>query len=75
MPLGASKAAIALQAPAAHNASCSIGPTHHIDRIRTTQARAVGEPSLAISATISQLLSTNVIPRLYEAKWIASYCE
>lgn len=40
---------MAVQAPAAHRASCSMGPPHHIERIRTTHARAVGEPSRAIS--------------------------
>ena len=48
-PLHTRRAAMAVQAPAAHRASCSMGPPHHIERIRTTQARAVGEPSRAIS--------------------------
>lgn len=43
------RAAAASQAPAAQSASCSKGPTHQIDRTRTTHARAVGVPSRAIS--------------------------
>lgn len=47
--LAASRAATAAHAPAAHKASCSRGPPHHIDRMRTTHARAVRDPSLAIT--------------------------
>lgn len=47
--VAASSAAAASHAPAAHSASCSPAPVHQMDRIRTTQARAVGEPSRAIS--------------------------
>lgn len=45
----ASSAAAAPHAPAAHSASCSPAPQHQMDRMRTTHARAVGEPSRAIS--------------------------
>lgn len=51
-PRVANIAAMAADAPAAHSASCSNGPTHQIDRMRATHARAVGEPSLAISGEV-----------------------
>lgn len=44
-----SMAAMAVQAPAAQRTSCSAGPPHQMERTLIMHARAVGEPSRAIS--------------------------